>query len=221
MSLHLRMTSTDAEVGRKILGAFRTRLNAALHRAAPAIRTRLGGVCESLIARTEEYSSLLHGALLGELGIPDVESRVDAILAAIKASLSVAVVPVQVVGESVTGGLTVGILRADYEDILGLSSASYVSGPSGATIPWLKWLIGEGDRIIVFDHRVKADLSAAEKARSRTGLALMVPDGGGWRVPPNFAGTADDNWLLRAFDAGEAGNLIARVIREEIERRLT
>lgn len=193
-------------------------LNLALRQAAPAIRTRIGEACDGLVRRTPEYLSLLGGKLMEDFGLPDAEHRIDQILDEVKRGAFVEVIPVTHSGGRLSGGMRVGLFRENFEDILALGAASYVSAPSGETVPWLDWLLLQGDRIIVYTHRVDTDLDAAQKARSRTGRALMLRPGV-WHVPSEFAGTLQDNFLLRAFDAPGVEEMLLRVFREEITRR--
>lgn len=218
MNFTVRLPS-DRAIGRGLLKVLRDRLNAALRGAAPAVKARLGFVCGKLIEGTPEYASLLNGELLWELGIPGVEARLKEVLGAVASSVEVAAVPVQVAGDRLEGGMVARMLRSDFRDLLGLAAAGYVSGPSGSEINWLDWLVTQGDRVVVYGYDVKFDLSASERARSRTGGALMRA-GQGWRVDPRFSGTLEDNFLTRAFNVPEAESLIARVFREEITLRL-
>lgn len=219
MKIKVDLQESNDEIEKRILQQIQTKLNSAIHRAVSAIRTRLQALCDSLIQRTEEYESLLNGELLAELGIPNVHQRLENILAVIRDNIEVMAIPVQTRGKRLVGGLTIGILRSGFDDILSLSDASYVSQPSGETIPWLQWLIGEGDRIIVLNFHVQYDLSSTERARSRTGLALMVK-GGGWRVPPEYSGTYEGNFLTRAFNAIEVEAAIANIMSQEIQSRV-
>lgn len=219
IGLSLKLKESTGEVEDKLLRVYKSKLNAALRLASPVIRRRVGQVCQELIRRTDEYLSLINGELMGELGIPDAEARMDRILATIARSVEVAVIPVTVQNGKLTGGLLIKMIRSDFEDILQLSGASYVSQPSGETVPWLEWLIGSGDQIVVFTHKIIKDLSDAQKDRSRTGKALMIP-GSGWRVPPQYSGTFQDNFILRAFSVVEVERVLSQIIEEEIKRRI-
>lgn len=219
MKISVDLADSDAKIARGVTAEIRTRLNAALHAAAAAIRSRVAELSGRLVAGSDEYASLVHGELLGELGIPDVSARVAAVVAAVGRGVMVNVTTPRVVGGRIEGGLTVGILRSDYEDILSLAEASYVSAPSGAEIPWLRWLTVGGDQVLVFGYGVTHDLAASQKARSRTGLALMTK-GSGWRVPPEFSGREGANWLTRAFDVGGIEGQFMRIFQEELDKRL-
>jgi hypothetical protein len=220
MAITLRVSLSDSpeSVGRKVLAAVRDELDSAFRRAAPAITRRVQDVCTDLIKGTDEYRSLLSGELLAELGIPDVEARLRQVLLAVRRGVGVRVQPTRVAGDRVVGGLSVDMVRSDFEDVLGLPAARYVSN-GRYVIPWLQWLLVEGDRVVVTTHEVTYALTPTQRLRSRTRMALMRP-GSGWRVPPEYSGTLSSNFISRAFDAPGVENSFAKVLREEIQRRL-
>lgn len=202
-----------------ILEAIRRHLDAALVAAAPAIQKRFGALCDHLIAGTEEYQSLINGDLRGEFGLATPEGDLGAILRAIRDGVVVERIPVRVKGSGLTGGLRISMIKSNYQDILGLTQASYVSQPSGERIDWLDWLLTRGDKIIVNEHHVDFVTGAAERARSRSSMALMRP-GSTWRVPSWASGTSSDNFILRAFNVSGVEAEMARILEDEIGSRL-
>lgn len=219
MEIRINHRLQVAKIERDILVAFRDHLNIVFKQAAPGIRRRIVEACDGIIEGTKEYASLVRGELMAELGLENPESRMAAVIGRIKESVQVVAKPVRIVGKTLTGGITGELLREDFEDILSLAEASYVSQPSGAHIPWLGWLITGGDQILVFDHRITYDLTANQALRSRSGAALMIP-GSGWRVPPEYAGTIDSNFLTKAFDLPGVEKLIVDIVVSEIQSRI-
>jgi len=72
-----------------------------------------------------------------------------------------------------------------------------------------------GGQIIVRNYRVKMGSNRA----SRTGMAIMVESpGDSWRVPPEFAGTSNNNWVTRALS--KIDDKILDIIQLEIERKI-
>jgi hypothetical protein len=67
-------------------------------------------------------------------------------------------------------------------------------------LPWLQWLLLEGNATIVRNYTV----SFGPNRFSRTGFALMRPSLQSWKVPSEFAGTINDNWITRAIDGAES-----------------
>ena len=202
----------------KIVNSFRLHLDGVLKRSASAIRRRVGEVCDSIIRREGAYVSLMGGELLGELGVPGVASRLDAILNTIKESCEVESTPLMQAGNIITGGLVVKMVRSEFLDILALPEATYTTA-QGTDIPWLNWLLLQGDKIIVMGFDIKSGLRGQERHKSRTKLAIMIP-GRGWKVPSEFSGVIEDNFITRAFNASEVEALLFEIIKEEITSRL-
>lgn len=219
LTLKLVLKEDIPTINGRILNSFRLHLNSVFKRAAASIQKRIGDVCELLIKRAPEYQQLLTGELLGELGVPDVEGRLNAILRTIKSSCEVETTPLMLqAGGNLSGGLVIKMIQSDFLDILSLSEAEYIT-EKGVNIQWLDWLLTQGDRIIVMGYDIKLNLSPQEKHRSRTGLGLMER-GSGWRVPPIYSGTQDDNFITRSFKLNEVEKLLLEIVEEEILLRL-
>jgi hypothetical protein len=89
------------------------------------------------------------------------------------------------------------------------ASGSY-STEKGQRIPWFEWLTELGDRVIVRDF----DSEGGHSKQSRTGDMIMVK-GGGWRVPPQHAGSPGDNFITKAIDGSlsEITNEMAQILK--------
>jgi arsenate reductase-like glutaredoxin family protein len=220
MSLTIIVRATDSidQTVKDVLSSLRTHIDVAMRQAAPAIRKRIQDTCTMMIKQTEEYSSLLSGELLAELGIPDVNRRLEEILKTIRNDVEVIARPVTVKGNTLDGGMSIGIIRSDFSSILGLPASEYISNQK-YRIPWLEWLIAGGDQILVLDYAVTYAINAEQRIRSRTGLALMVP-GSGWRVDPRYSGTIGDNFITRAFDGNAIKDYVEKIVREELQQRI-
>lgn len=213
MRLGIELSPPFPPLKKAILAELARGLDRRLAAACKVARRRIQGLCDDLIARSPEYQSLLRGDLLGELGLEDPAGKLDAVLRAVRDGVQVWTTRSRVVGDHIEATLEVGILPSDYQALLAMPEAEYVSQPSGQVIPWLKWLTLGGDTIYVYNYHVSTNLSPAERARSRTGLALME-HGGSWRVPQAFVGYPGGNWLTRAFDLGAVGVRLETIFRE-------
>lgn len=146
-----------------------------------------------------EYISLLSGSLKYEFGLPDSSSRLNAILSTIDQSLFVEYRPARINGQNINGGFFIGMVNSDFNDILSLGASTLVT-ENGSILEWLKWLLLEGDKIIIGGY----DFKIGNFKNSRTGGGIMSPSfSGSWRVPPEFAGTAENNWITRAIENTE------------------
>jgi len=117
---------------------------------------------------------------------------------------------------------------SDYQDLLQLPQASYVSyskrknknnnlsdigeETGGTRIDWLKYLLIDGSKSIFPAHIIHY---AKPISLSRAGHALMKP-GGSYSIPPQWAGTPDNNFITRAFFAHKMNDRLGQIMREEI-----
>ncbi len=176
-----------------VVRALAAHLHLKLHRAVAGIRNSLAASIEAAIVRSPEYSSLLGGRLQAELGVADPVSAMNRIIKAIQDGIQVLVDPVYATGTRLNGGLTIKVLRGDFSEVLDLDVASYRS-EGGHQIDWLFWLLKSGDELIIGDY----SFFPGGSKRSRTGLGVMAR-GGAWKVPAEFSGRENDNWLTRAM----------------------
>ena len=89
-----------------------------------------------------------------------------------------------------------------------------VSDVKGYTLPWLEWLLLQNNSPIIKNYEVEYGASPY----SRSGLGIMVPSDQDWRVPPEFAGSQDNNWTTRAVGRSEAQ--IYKLIQQSIEKNI-
>ncbi|NCA31122.1 MAG: hypothetical protein EBS93_10465 [Chitinophagia bacterium] len=92
------------------------------------------------------------------------------------------------------------VVSIDYADVLSSDDALVIDNLRGYNLPWLEWLLLEGNKIIVRKQQVEFGPNIA----SRTGNAIMRPSNKSWRVPSEFAGTITNNWITRAIDNSES-----------------
>jgi len=170
-----------------------------LPRVAIGIKTRLKIVVRDLIHDSRAYGSIYAGTLRAELGIPDpfsIESIIETWVNNIEVS---------VIGDTIK----IGILEEDYSDVLLLAEASY-STEKGVVIEWLKWLLTEGAKTLVFDYVFRDN----RPRNSRTGTGIMVKKvGKSWQVPSEFRSIGDNNFATRALESLEL--LLDDIVRQE------
>jgi len=131
------------------------------------------------------------GQDLYEIGIPDINDRLQSIIRVASQSFKV----------TVTGGtrnilkISIGIIKKDYSDLFSLPESvfQYTSKKGSGVLEWLKWVLVEGQGTVVQGY----DFSQRD-GFGRTKGGIMVK-GSGWNVPPNLQGTANDNLLLRTL----------------------
>jgi len=178
LKFNIKLVDSDATVNKAILNALIPELNKYLDKIYNRMSNEIPDILINSIQAQPEYASLLGGQLQGEFGIVDPQSRINDILSTIKNGKVVTKTPVSIVGQKIKGGIKLEMVRKDLQDLLSLGSAS----------------------IIIGSH----EFIFGPSPFSRTGLGIMRQGSGGWRVPPEFAGSINNNWITRAIDASSA-----------------
>lgn len=215
MILTIKTNKTDISMG--IISSTRSAINSRMHLVAQDIRRDLQKTVEDLLKNSPEYKSLSGGMLMAEFGLDNPDPALNDILTVIRNSIDVSVVPVMTIGERLTGGINVTILRNAIKDIINLSSGKYEG--KLFNIPWLEWLLTQGDRIIIAGYHITYNITPAQNKASRSGVAVME-SGGGWRVPPQFSGTEDNNWISRTFNPAVIKSYLDSIVEKHMRRRL-
>lgn len=169
-------------------------------------------------ALVNEVASPKSIGLLGELGLSDPETTRSAIVQETVSQLSIRPMTVRTRYNDVTdfGGIEVVIIPSNFlYQLISSPDAYYMSDEN--VIPWLYWLLFSGTEVVVAGYHVKYGTNAKT---SRTGDAIMYPnnknESGGFSIVPNYAGTAEDNWITRAAYA--ALPKIQHELEEEIKK---
>lgn len=215
MSISFRVTDSVSQLEKAFLEECRRVLDVAITNSFVDIKRRIGELVRQLVMNTPEYDSLLNGRLKVELGLKDSALALNQILQALSQGITIDYHGLRLSGASVVGGFNVGLVKDNFSDLIGLSYSSYTSGPN--KVDWLEWLLFKGDAIVITGYEIKYTYSQT----SRTHSAIMIKGTGGWRVPPQYSGTASDNFITRAFtDDSSTEKVMGRIIEDEITRRL-
>jgi hypothetical protein len=193
-----------------LLDALASHLTTAFARSTAGIAAGIGLVAAEALRNCPEYAALVGGELRGELGAVSARRVLEAVCKNIAGGVRVASLGVRRSGAGLEGGMRIGLVKGDYSEVLGVDGGTFTS-EKGFDVPWLRWLTLEGDAVLVADHHFLA------KAAGRTGRGVMVPTGV-WRVPAEYAGTAEDNWILRALRG--IGADVTEVIAREVQRNV-
>jgi len=215
MKISIKLLDSPSVISIKILSAMISHLQPAFTKTQQSLQQVLPKIVKDALVLEPEYASLLSGQLRSELGIPDADSKIDQIFNAWSTNLLVENKPVSIKGSGLFGGFSINIIKSDFSDIISLPAAVVVDNTSGSIIPWLQWLLLEGNQILIRDYKLRM----GPNSRSRTGNAIMVSSSkDNWRVPPQFAGTINNNWVTRAID--RLDDTVLSYIEKELERHL-
>lgn len=141
-----------------------------------------------------EYSDLKYGSLRNIFGIENI-SDIDAILDELEKMEVDIKKPTAEITE-IRARISISMIKDGFSDMLSSSAASYTS-EKGFPVPWLEWLLTRGNDSVIIGYRYLPKTSPS----SRTGYGIMIKgDSAIFRVPPEFAGTIENNWITRGVD---------------------
>lgn len=162
------------------------------------IRNSIASYIPTIFSTSAEYQSIISGQLQHQFGIPDSEAsaKLQKIVGKMVDSTQVNFNPFRLRGDTIGGGLEIFAIPSDFADLLNLPEAIQMT-EKGKSLPWLEWLLIAGDKIIIYDYYFKP--GHFKNSRSGDGI-MVIGQSKFWRVPPQFAGTIDDNWITRTID---------------------
>lgn len=163
-----------------------------------------------------EYQSIISGDLSINFGIPsgEAQQKLKVIVETLARSTMIDFIPLRQRAKQITGGFRISAFQSDFADILSLAE-SYQKTDKGQQLPWLEWLLLEGDRVIISEYFF---LPGSFK-QSRTGGGIMAFDTlKHWRVPPQYSGTVRNNWITRTVTAyiDDIGIIIEQAIKKHL-----
>lgn len=213
MNIQLKLLDTDSQINSKILSAMIAYLQPIFDKVQSATQKILPTYVRQSLMAEPEYISLLSGQLRSELGVPDADSRISRLFDAWSANVNLRKSPLSSRAGRLSGGFSLDIVKSDFSDVLSLPESTVIDDTSGSSIPWLRWLLLEGNKILVRNYTVQM----GNNPRSRTGSAVMVSSQKiNWRVPAQFAGTINNNWITRAID--RLDDSLLQQIEKELEK---
>ena len=114
--------------------------------------------------------------------------------------------------------ISIYVQPAGLDNVLsvGGSTVNYTSTEGKqVTIPWLDWLLTEGDRILVSGFSLELGQGLG---RSWGGRMVEAPIGS-WRIEPQYAGTLTDNFVTRALAEKKLESAISKEIMKSVNKR--
>lgn len=205
----IRLLDSVSEVETKVNAALVPLLNAKLKSKAARIESRAKELASMWIMEQPEVRSLTSNdpnSLAGLFGLTNKSTRVQYITQAIVDSVHVVLQPLDA---KFKGFLQINFQPKDFLNVLTRPSG-YVVYEKG-TLPWIDWLLNRGSSIIISNYYYEGSVG-----KGRSGLGTMKI-GGSFRVPPEFAGTENDNFITRAFLGTDKESKIAKIIEEELK----
>lgn len=191
----LKIVDSNFQISKNIYSALAEVLNRNLKKNSNKVRSKIKSLIPNWIQEQPEIASLLDindpKSLNGQFKFIEGEANraVNAIIMAITNSVEI---EFEKIKNNLDGGIVFYIQPDTFTNLLTLSEATI----SRTSIPWLDWLLNQGTKTIVYDLRYSSD----DSGRSGGGA---ISFGKTARVPPQFAGTSNDNFVTRAFENRE------------------
>jgi len=219
-SFYIRLTERDDVIAKKILREMVRKLDRALKLAVPQIKQHVRNIIFDSMLDNDVLNAIHGGNLMGALGLTSSQglNAATEIASMVANSIKVTTKKVRLRGLGLDGGLTIMVQPSDFSNVLGIPEGvvEYFSKKYDGMVKldWLNWLLTRGDDIIVGDY------SFVERTGSgRSGLGDMVA-GGMFRIPPEYSGTGDDNFITRTLRGETITDKILQVLERDILSKL-
>ena len=209
MTIGIELVESLASFTKKVNAGIASHLNKRLRSKHSYITSRVRGYVQMWVRAQPELLDLATnygtaGSLASQLGFTYGSSRGVADLVAVAVAASVEV-HVQKFDSNLNGGVFVKIQPRDFANLVGIGGASIPI--AGGSLPWLEWLLQEGHTTLIVGYEYNPQTGLG---RSKAG---NMKAGGSWRVPPQYAGTADSNFITRALVGPAQAKDITRIFK--------
>lgn len=209
MNISLSLIDNNSIIYKKILESLIPEVKDYMVSKINTIKIQLPPIIRQSIISTPEYTSLINGKLKYEFGIPDSSSKLAGILDIWSNNININYKPPRISNNQIKSMFSINMIKINFSDVLYSDYAIVYDSLRGYSLPWLEWLLLEGNKTIVSNHEV---IFGPHK-QSRSGMAIMKESNKSWSVPSQFAGTINDNWITRAIDnsSNDIENLLNKV----------
>lgn len=211
MQLSITILENSKQIQDAMLKALLPQVSSFMHKVITTIKKELPEIVREAIFNSPEYTSILGGDLKYQFGLPDSSSKLNGLITIWTNNIDIEYVKPSISNGQIKSKFSASMIRADYSDVLGTDYAKMNDTQRGYSLPWLKWLLLDGNQILIEESVIVL----GPNPNSRTGFAVMKPSATGfWRVPTEFAGTVQDNWLTRAINdsSPRINNLLNRAL---------
>ena len=209
MTISVILTESTADISKKI----NVLLSKELNKKIKINRGRAGREFKNIIRgwldQSIEVQSLLSqgtpASLNSLFGLPpgSANSAIESIINAIADSIEIKVTNISV---NLTGELVFNFQEKTFANLLALPQGHQIT-ELGADLHWLDWLLTKGDTTVVKGFFY----DPSNKGRSGGGTMKI---GGAFRVPPEFSGSVENNFITRAFQGKdrEITNVLNKIL---------
>ncbi|MDC0297109.1 hypothetical protein OAK92_00905 [Crocinitomicaceae bacterium] len=195
--IFLELVDSNSKIKKDLLKALATEANKVLASNVRRIEKEIKLAVARWVSSSDEFDAIetenAVNSLNAQLGLPAGQGAlaVEQIKQAVISSIEIELTSKK--NKKIDSiSLTINVQPEDFRNILGLSSGVIVTD-AGTGLEWLNWLINLGTSTVVFGF------SYTPSVDGRSGGGKM-DSGGTWRVPPQYAGTIDNNFITRTLN---------------------
>jgi len=199
MKLSLKILESNKSVYSAILNALLPLVEDFMNNASETIKKEVPIVVQNSILNSPEYDALVAGQLKYEFGIPDAGAKVNSLLNHWISNMSINYTKPVITNNTIKSSFSINMINSDFSDVLYKEFSFVIDNKNGYSLPWLRWLLLEGNSILVSKYEVLF----GSNRNSRTGFAVMTPSTRSWKVPSVYSGTENDNWITRSLDSAK------------------
>ena len=208
----VQIVETDKSFNKKIISAIADLMDKLIQNKQRAISRDIKKLIPGWVKSQPEMIALSNdnslGSLSAQLGLyyGTEKSTVYAIANAVAESFEIRTSKIN--KKTLEGGITLNFQPTHFQALLNLPEGHILF--EGGELAWLQWLLLEGYSVIVVGY----SFVVAPQGRSLGGY-MRKP--GTWRVPPEYAGTVDDNFVTRALSTPRVEKDIELVMKRHIK----
>jgi hypothetical protein len=200
MRVGIKILESNTQIQKSVMVAMLPECVTLMRSIISSLKNSIPPIIAQSIYNSPEYQSLVSGTLRLEFGIPDANTKISELIEFWINGMQFIYKPPVISGSKIKSSFSISMIKIDFSDVLGSDAAYVRDNIRGYSLPWLEWLVFDGSKVIVPGY----DVVIGPNSRSRTGFALMRISNNDWRVPPEFAGTIENNWITRAIDSASA-----------------
>lgn len=189
---NFKILDSNVKIEANILESLYAGAKLLLTKAKPRIESEIKSLVRKALQDSPEIYSLQSGKLKFDFGLSSDPTQ--QIIESIVGSTYVYFKNFKLSRSGYSNVLSVYIQPDDFSNLLNSSFATVMT-EKGVELPWLNWLLTQGDSILVSQHHV----SYGASLDSRSGGAIMKL-GGVFKVDSQFSGTQDNNFITRALE---------------------
>jgi len=207
VSITLKLLESNNFIAKEINKAIALHLNERINKNKNKTIKQIRNLIPNWIASSPEIQSLneegITFSLNSQFGLPpgQASAATSAIITAVSNSVQV---DLKRVPDNLKVTLEFGVQPVNFANLLSIPEGTVITQTNGTPLHWMDWLLNLGGTIIV------AGYTYTPEADGRSGGGTMNA-GYGWRVPPQFSGTPDDNFITRAL--ANRGSQLAPILQ--------